>query len=280
MRFSKVSIQIPTYNQATQVVLAIESCLRQTYSNIEIIITDDNSGDDTATAIQKYLADGRVKYFRNDKNIGRVANYKKALYQYCSGDWVLNLDGDDYLTNDNFISQAMELIIKEGEETVLFYQGAHVYKTAMAEKIVRPRINGDTVIMPASDYVKDIFFIRHFSHMATVYNRQKAMTLGFYEKDIISADMDSFLNLAIKHPKGKVILSMAIAGVWLQHDTNTSKSLHFKTHLKNFRMYFSLAKKMRNTPHFSNLSVYGWLIKAMFFYWRTYISSLIKGTGS
>lgn len=64
-----VSIVLPTYNGAKYIRKSIESCLEQSYRNIELIIVDDCSTDETPSIVQEYAAkDARVRYFRNETN--------------------------------------------------------------------------------------------------------------------------------------------------------------------------------------------------------------------
>ena len=93
-----VSIVIPTYNNATYIADALKSAISQDYSNLEIIVLDDASNDNTAEIVNPYTTDPRVRYFKNDQNIGRVANYHKGLYDLARGEWYLNLDGDDLIS--------------------------------------------------------------------------------------------------------------------------------------------------------------------------------------
>ena len=123
--YPKVSIQIPTYNQQAFIQKTIESCLMQDYPNLEINIADDHSTDNTHKLIQPFLNENRVRYYCNDTNIGRVANYHKALYKYATGEWVINLDGDDYFTDSGFISRAMAQISNLNDDKVFVYQANH-----------------------------------------------------------------------------------------------------------------------------------------------------------
>ena len=66
---SKVSIVLPTYNGSKYIRKSIDSCLNQTYKNLELIIVDDGSTDKTPEIIQSYT-DGRIKYIRHKKNKG------------------------------------------------------------------------------------------------------------------------------------------------------------------------------------------------------------------
>src|SRR3989337_2727041 len=92
-----ISIIIPTYNRADLVTRAIESVIRQTDSNWELIIVDDGSTDETQQIIKKYLND-KVKYI-HQKNAGankaRNLGAKNASYSYVSF-----LDSDDELVFD------------------------------------------------------------------------------------------------------------------------------------------------------------------------------------
>ena len=64
--FPLVSVVIPTFNRPKYFREALDSVLNQTYRNIEVVISDDSTGDETETLIQDYLArDKRIKYFRN-----------------------------------------------------------------------------------------------------------------------------------------------------------------------------------------------------------------------
>ena len=77
MDLPKVSIMIPTYNQQKYILRAIESALSQDYENIEIVIVDDNSPDETQAIVEAYLSkknDTRIRYFRNQENIGIIKN--------------------------------------------------------------------------------------------------------------------------------------------------------------------------------------------------------------
>jgi glycosyltransferase involved in cell wall biosynthesis len=91
----RVSIGIPTYNRRAYLIRAIESVLAQTYRNIEVIVSDNASPDDTAEHVRA-LSDPRIVYFRQSKNIGMIGNFNACL-QTASGDLFLMLSDDDLL---------------------------------------------------------------------------------------------------------------------------------------------------------------------------------------
>ena len=93
-----VSICIPTYNRAGMIHKAIESALAQTYENIEVIVVDNASTDNTASVAASY-ADKRLKYVKNDRNLGLFGNFNRCVEE-ASGAYVHILHSDDYIDPD------------------------------------------------------------------------------------------------------------------------------------------------------------------------------------
>jgi len=90
-----VSVITITYNSSNFVRDAIESVLNQQHKNIQYIIGDDFSSDDTWKIINEYQ-DNRIVSYRNEKNIGEYNNRNKAL-SLAKGKYFMFIDGDDYL---------------------------------------------------------------------------------------------------------------------------------------------------------------------------------------
>ena len=89
-----VSIITPSYNTSKYIGKTIESVLKQTYENWEMIIVDDCSTDDTDEVVKPYLSDKRIKYIKNDKNSGAAISRNCALRE-AGGKWIAFLDSDD-----------------------------------------------------------------------------------------------------------------------------------------------------------------------------------------
>jgi len=73
-----VSVCIPVYNGSAYIAESIESVLGQTYKDLCIIILDNCSTDGTADIIRKFK-DSRIRYIRNEKNIGLVKNHNRCI---------------------------------------------------------------------------------------------------------------------------------------------------------------------------------------------------------
>ena len=94
---AKVSVTIPTYNRGSLVVEAIDSVLRQTVDDVEVIVIDDGSTDDTRRIVEG-IGDCRVRYFYQD-NRG-CAGARNAGLAHCKADYIGFLDSDDIWPED------------------------------------------------------------------------------------------------------------------------------------------------------------------------------------
>lgn len=99
-----VSIIMPSYNTANYIGKSIESVLKQTYNNWELIIVDDSSNDNVDEVISKYIKDNRIKFFKNKTNNGAAFSRNYAL-KMAKGRWIAFLDSDDLWTSDKLEKQ-------------------------------------------------------------------------------------------------------------------------------------------------------------------------------
>lgn len=92
-----VSVIIPVYNIANYIGRSVESIFNQTYKNIQVIIVDDGSTDETYNVCIKLAKnDERITYVRHEINKGQTVAINDGL-KVATGEWVLFLDGDDVL---------------------------------------------------------------------------------------------------------------------------------------------------------------------------------------
>ena len=93
MREELISVIIPTYNRRDKVTYAVKSVLDQTYSNIEVIIIDDASTDNTEAEIKK-IKDDRIRYIYLEKNHG-AAGARNVGIKEANGTYIAFQDSDD-----------------------------------------------------------------------------------------------------------------------------------------------------------------------------------------
>src|SRR5690554_2324911 len=111
-----ISIAMCTYNGEKYLEEQLISILKQTYKNLEVVITDDKSTDKTISIIKKLQKqDSRIKLYQNPENLGYVKNFEKAI-SLCSGEFIALADQDDvWLTNK------LAILIKEIGHHSLIY---------------------------------------------------------------------------------------------------------------------------------------------------------------
>lgn len=117
-----VSIIIPTYNTlSTYLKECIESCLQQSYTNLEILIIDDHSSNaETLALIEAYRQqDARIRVIYQDSNHGQAHNRNIAIAQ-CQGKYFTMIDHDDILLPD-FIARSLKSLQKTGADFSMAY---------------------------------------------------------------------------------------------------------------------------------------------------------------
>jgi glycosyltransferase involved in cell wall biosynthesis len=117
MKENLVTVVIPAYNRSKVIESAVSSALSQSYENLEIIIVDDGSHDDTGEIINKVInSDNRVKYIAHPSNLGAQAARNTGI-RNANGDWITFLDSDDYLQPKSLESR-LHLALKDALKVV------------------------------------------------------------------------------------------------------------------------------------------------------------------
>jgi glycosyltransferase involved in cell wall biosynthesis len=108
-----VSVLVPTYNRAEPLERALILLIKQTYSNMEIVVSDNCSSDGTKQIVQELSRlDSRIKYFRQIENVGVVENFNLLLKKFSMGEYVIFHPDDDCLIMENYIEKAVDIIVK------------------------------------------------------------------------------------------------------------------------------------------------------------------------
>ncbi len=242
-----VTVMIPTYNQEEYIVQAIQSALAQTYLDLEVIVCDDNSTDDTFQKASK-IKDKRLKVCKNEANLGRVGNYRKLLYELAHGEYVINLDGDDYFVDESYIARAVELIETHFLDMVFSNQIIKYTETEKQTSMRLPAVlDGNWLFM---NYGTDGI---HIPHMSALYLRGKALGLDFYSKDIISSDWESLLKFIISSQIGFL---PECSGAWRQVENSQSKPKNIDVIFKNFMLIDSVYNYAQD--HFRTEQLIAW----------------------
>lgn len=126
-----VSVIMPVYNGSAFVAEAIESILRQTYKNIEVIIVDDASSDDTWKILLKYkrINPGKIKLIRLKENLGKGGDAAANIaFMHSKGEFVARTDADD-IALPGRIEKQVEFMQKHTQYAVVG-SNAHVINSS------------------------------------------------------------------------------------------------------------------------------------------------------
>lgn len=123
---TKVSIFTPTHNSAKFIAETWEAVKDQTYGNFEWVIVDDGSTDDTVKILNKFrAADPRIKVFEFPPT-NRIGYLKKAATGLCTGDILVELDHDDWLTPD-CLQRVVETFKSDSKIGMVYSNSAEYY---------------------------------------------------------------------------------------------------------------------------------------------------------
>lgn len=106
-----VSVLVGTYNRAHLLPRAVHSVLRQDYDNVELLVVDDASSDNTSEVVGR-IEDSRLKYVRHEENKG-IATVSNTAYRASSGRYLAFLGDDDEWTDQNKLNKQVEIFEKE-----------------------------------------------------------------------------------------------------------------------------------------------------------------------
>jgi len=218
----KVSIIIPTYNRANYLPQAIESALSQDYPNLEVIVSDNCSTDETPEIVKKYMNDERFRYFRNKENIGMVRNWRKAVFEYSTGDWFLILSDDDYFIDNKYISKAIGLA-KKDEKIVLIYANGYILNEETKEmqelKLPFSEIEDGKKIFLSRGKIKP----QDFTLCNVLFNKNIAEKLNPFANEYnLSCDSELFLKMCLM---GKVGVIKDLVSVYRVHVSNLIRKI-------------------------------------------------------
>ncbi|MGN6267184.1 MAG: glycosyltransferase family 2 protein [Ginsengibacter sp.] len=110
LKIPKVSVCIPAYNQPECLKITLDSVIRQTYKDFEIIITDDSPGDLVKNFICQYPdKEKKIKYYKNQIRLGTPENWNECIRR-STGEYIKILHHDDYLNSESSLAKFVQLL--------------------------------------------------------------------------------------------------------------------------------------------------------------------------
>ena len=164
-----VSLIITTYNHSKCIEAAMDSALAQDYPNLEIIISDDASTDNTVEIIQKYVEQypQKIKLFTANKNNGVTENWFSAV-SHCNGKYITGVAGDDSIPPQKISKQVA--VMESDPDIAICYTDALVFDVSTQKTLYHlsdksPSKSGDikTALADAIYYSPTLMFQKKFA---------------------------------------------------------------------------------------------------------------------
>lgn len=234
----KVSIVIPTYNGEKYLQETVDSCLNQSYENIEIIVVDDCSTDHTVEILKSYGK--KIKLIENKTNQGIVKNINNMTLGLDS-DYVIFLGHDDILSKDH-----IEIMISEFDsDTVAVHCNSIIIDK-----------NGDDIEIARDDKVQiqktgncmfELSINNFISSCGMLHRVNIFKKLNGWSTDYIHYGEWLFYINELKY--GKIKYTTRTKAFYRKHDTNITNTFKDKKVKKTLNKY---KQRCRHLAHISN----------------------------
>lgn len=187
----KVSIVLPTYNRGEMLKKAIESCLNQTYKNLELIIVNDGSNDETENIVMDFQnKDSRIKYI-STKNRGLPAalntGFRNSVGEY------LTWTSDDNIYYPNAIERMVEVLQKQNSPTLVYaemdfyiedknelkhYNKGVTFRPYLECTIGACFLYSREIYEKIGDYSEDLRFVEDYDYWIRIYEKFNILFLN------------------------------------------------------------------------------------------------------
>ena len=210
----KVSVIVTVYNGKEYICETIESTLNQTYEDLEIIIMDDASTDETPVIIEKrfgkYFGD-KIIYHRNEKNMERVYSRNKGV-EIAKGSYIFFLDYDDIWKEDY-----VESVIPYLEEYDIVYSFPRTFIDEKGKVIRKSR-------KKIPDSIEEIIFSSLIGYPSATAVKKESF-VGYKDRYILREDWEFYLRSYFSGKKIKILDNDKV--LIRDHGKRTSRNTEF-----------------------------------------------------
>jgi glycosyltransferase involved in cell wall biosynthesis len=186
----------------------------QTYSNIEILVIDDASTDNTQEILKKYTDNPKIKIFKNEENFGISKSRNKGV-SLATGEYIAMLDSDDYWIDNRKLEKQLEI----------FNSNPDIGVVGSSINLVR---EDGSLIKEKRCYIKDNDIRSHMltkngvMQSSVIFKKKIFDEVGGYDEDLdVVEDLDLFLKIGKQYKFANLYESTVN---YLVHTNNISKS--------------------------------------------------------
>jgi glycosyltransferase involved in cell wall biosynthesis len=202
----KVSVIIPNYNYGRFLGQRLDSVLRQTLSEIEIIYLDDASTDNSREVLAAFLPDRRIRVFSNEANSGSVFRQWNRGLRQCRGEYVWIAEADDY-AEPRFLATLVDRLDRHPEIGLAYCQSWNVDEAgrirgsnrAYTDGLDRERWQRDYIAPGSEEVGRALIFMNTIPNAsAAVFRRRLAQQIGGADATLrLSGDWLMWVRIAL-----------------------------------------------------------------------------------
>lgn len=221
MKNPLVSVIVPVYNHQQYIVECLDSILEQSYKNIEVIIIDDGSIDDSVKVINEYISDKQLNIFKlytqSNQGVCKTLNRGVTL---AKGDFITICASDDILVSDS-ISARLDYLVNNEDllgvigDALLIDSDSNIVDSSAMQKLYRANYNR---------LVHNIVYeqVLNWSVVGPTFMCKKCLydVIGLYDEKLLVEDRDFYLRLLAINKLG--FIEKSVAGYRI-HLNNTSR---------------------------------------------------------
>lgn len=236
-----VTVGIPNYNYAGFLRLALDSVARQTYNNIELVIVDDGSTDNSVAIIEnwikEYTGNFKISFIKNKQSIG-IARVCNLILKNISGKYYQVLDADDILLPNKIESQVP--VLEKNGEIALAYSNISVINEQ--GKVINDnylkRVGYDAEIMPTGNVFNELLLFNFIPNPSVLIRTACAIKIGGYDESLQVQDYYLYLTLSEQY---NFIYSKEVTASYRVHETSLSNNN--QTNAKSFEGVLQLLSR-------------------------------------
>lgn len=232
-----VSVIITTYNRSQLVIKAIESVLNQTYENIEIIVVNDGSVDNTLEVLNEYTSNvPNIRVLNHPTSLGGNAARNTGI-KSAKGTLIAGLDDDDV-----FLPNRISLLVEN-------YDEKYSLVTSCSKQIIKNEVL-KTKFVPIID-IGTMLYFNAIGNQALV-KKEYIQKVGYYDENLKRyQDYDIWLRLIDQFGKAKMVKE--VTQVINYNHTSHSNNILTNNFLGAYKFFTKHKRKMNRCQRFVNL---------------------------
>lgn len=238
-----VSVRVVSYNAEDTIIETLESIKNQTYQNIELVVSDDCSKDNTVSIAREWIESNKERFIRTklltvERNTGVCANMNRA-WNACHGKWIKGIAADDILL-PNCIEDFMTYVAEHPEAHFIASLQRVYNETFQKDNYIYTlgHVSSTLLNLDAANQLKHIAFLVPIMAPTIIVSRKLLETIGGYDERYAYEDHPLYVTM-LEHGYKIYFLDKETVGYRIHNSTvHTSGKLfnpHFVNHVKIFR---------------------------------------------